>query len=211
MKKPKVIIFTALEEERDKIVTPAFKELGLCGEDAWVVVTGIGKVRATLTATKTLICAKMLFEDEAKDIPCINIGVCGGSKRAWDKAKVCRIADSVNNDFNCSTTLGEQSTKEVINLVCDDSASTCLTQDHFCTTTFDLPNDDAWYVDMELFGIASAAKSTENSLIAIKSITDIIGASRQDLQYTTNFDEACKRAADFLVKEVKEHKIISLD
>lgn len=207
---PKAIIFTALESERDKIVTPALKELGLVGEDVWVVVTGVGKVRATLTATKTLLIAKMLFEDKAQTIPCFNIGVCGGSKKAWDTAKVCEIGKSINNDYDCSA-VEPNFEKEGLVLISQKDTPICLTQDHFCTSAFDLPNDtDAWYVDMELFGIASATRSTGNPLYAIKSITDVIGASRQDLQYTTNFDEACERASKFLVKEIKEYGIISL-
>lgn len=204
---PKAIIFVAMESERTEIVTPALKELGLAGsEDVWVVVTGVGKVRAALITTKTLFVLQLMYGDEAKKCTCINVGVCGGSELAYKNHKAVEIGTVVNNDFDTSAVTPDFK-KEVIHLKpeLDDGFKwfTCLTQDHFCVDKSELPDENMWYVDMELFGIASACKSAGMKLKAIKSITDVIGADKQDKEYQANFEDACKRAVELLKGSLK--------
>lgn len=201
---PKAIIFVAMENERTDIVTPVLKELGLAGsEDVWVVVTGVGKVRAALITTKTLFVLQLMYGDEAKKCTCINVGVCGGSELAYKNHKAVEIGSVVNNDFDTSVVTPDFK-KEVIQLKPElDDGFTCLTQDHFCVDKSELPDENMWYVDMELFGIAAACKSAGMKLQAIKSITDVIGADKQDKAYQVNFADACKRASELLEDSLK--------
>lgn len=206
---PKAIIFVAMESERDNIVTPALTNLGLTGrEDIWVVVTGVGKVRAALTASKTLFLLQLLHGVEAVEkCKCINVGVVGGSELAYKNHPVSRVLVSVNNDFNTSE-VTPNFIKDEINL--GDGNMTCLTQDHFCMDPSDLPDSGMWYVDMELYSIAAACVSSGAKLTAIKSVSDVIGCSNQEEEYNTNFKYACERASKLLEDELCNHSDVML-
>lgn len=196
---PKVIIFVAMESEREKIVKPALEKAGLLGrKDIWIVTTGVGKVNATLSTSMVLTLAASRGVDN-KDFIAINVGVCGGNEKAFKEP--CVLIDRVANyDFDTSAVDGDKFRIPGIWLTdVKKDCATCLTQDHFCTTLNELPNDDeAFYVDMELFGVTAACKNLGVKMVAIKSVCDLIGVDKQTELYTANFDDACKLASDKL-------------
>lgn len=199
---PKILILTAMQSERDKIVQPALTKLGLLGRtDIWSVITGVGKVNAAVNTSMALNAVYALNPKDFQNVLCINIGVCGGNKVAADIAKSTQVHRVCNNDFDTSAIDGEAFRKPVLEVAANvEKPRTCFTQDHFCTDPNELPNDgEPYYVDMELFGIAAACSQFGVRLVALKSVCDVIGSGEQKEQYDgVDFDSACERASELL-------------
>lgn len=204
LKYPKVLFFVAMESERDRIVRPALERLGLLGrKDIWVVVTGVGKVNAAVNTSMALNLVRAIDAKKLSTVRCINIGVCGGNSVAAEMAKCAQINRVCNNDFDTSAVDGEAFKKPVFEISEKvEKPRMCLTQDHFCVDVKELPNDgDPYYVDMELFAIASACANVGVKLFALKSVCDVIGSGEQKEQYDgVNFDAACERASELLAE-----------
>lgn len=200
---PKIIFFVAMEEERDKIITPALQKLGLLGrDDIWVVVTGIGKVNAALSASKALFTCLAFYGDELKNCTCINVGVCGGSP-ATVKRPTVKVGISAEADFDVSAFLPDY---KHTRFQLSKSYSICLTQDHVCTKIRELPIDSdtvPYFIDMELYSLAKACLLYKTKLISIKSVSDIVGNKAQKDEFESNFELACKRAEKLLENTIK--------
>lgn len=200
---PKVLIFTAMQSERDKIVQPALTKLGLLGRtDIWSVITGVGKVNAAVSTSMALNAVFALNPQEFTNVLCINVGVCGGNDVAARDAKCVQIHRVCNNDFDTSAVDGEAFRKPVLEVATAEKTRTCFTQDHFCTDPNELPQDgEPYYVDMELFGIAAACSQFGVRLVSLKSVCDVIGSGKQKEQYEgVNFDSACGLTSELLVE-----------
>lgn len=203
---PKLLIITAMQSERDKIVQPALTKLGLLGrKDIWSVITGVGKVNAAVNTSMALsqVAVNAINPSEFHNVLCINIGVCGGNSVAADKANCTQIHRVCNNDFDTSAVDGDAFRKQVLEVAANvEKPRTCFTQDHFCTDVNELPNDgEPYYVDMELFGVAAACLQFGIRLVAFKSVCDVIGSGKQKEQYDgVNFDAACERASELLAE-----------
>lgn len=198
---PKVIIFVALEKERDLIVKPALEKLGLLGrKDIWSVVTGVGKVSAALTTSMLLAQLSAVSKERLRSVVCINVGVCGGNALAAEKQPTAQINRVVNNDFVVG--VGEDLSKRewiaITEVVAD--MRTCYTMDHFCRDLSELPSNtnELCYVDMELYSVAAACATYDISVVGLKSVSDVIGETHQTDKYVDNFDTACASAADLL-------------
>lgn len=200
---PKVLLIVAMESERDKIVKPALEKLGLLGRtDIWVATTGVGKVSATLSTTLALLSANSADPSRLKELICVNVGVCGGNKEAAEGFPCVQINKVCNNDFDTSAVDGDAFEKQVITLTSEvENMRTCFSQDHFCTDPAELPSDgEPYYVDMELFGIASACAQLGIRLTSLKSVCDVIGGEQKEQYEGINFDVACARCAQLLEK-----------
>lgn len=201
---PKLLIITAMQSERDKIVQPALTKLGLLGcKDIWSVITGVGKVNAAVNTSMALTAVNAINPSEFHNVLCINIGVCGGNSVAADKANCTQIHRVCNNDLDTSVVDGDVFRKPVLEVVANvEKSRMCFTQDHFCTDINELPNDgEPYYVDMELFGVAAACSHFGIRLAALKSVCDVIGSCEQKEQYDgVNFDAACERASELLAE-----------
>lgn len=199
---PSVLLLVAMASEREKIVKPALKKLGLLGrEDIWVITTGIGKVNATLSTAMVLTAVNSINPQKFPTCLCVNVGVCGGNEIAAREFPAVQINQVVNNDFDTGV-VTEGFKKQVIDITTEVvGMKTCLTQDHFCVDTSELPNDGKpYYVDMELFGIASACGQFGVRCSALKSVVDQVGSEAQPSEYKERFDAACERAAELLIE-----------
>lgn len=202
VKYPSVLFFVALESERDKIVRPALERLGLLGrKDIWIVVTGVGKVNAAVNTSMVLNLVRAIDAKKLSTVRCINIGVCGGNSVAAEMAKCAQINRVCNNDFDTSAVDGEVFKKQVLEISEKvEKPRMCLTQDHFCVDVKELPDcEEPYYVDMELFAVASACANVGVKLFAVKSVCDVIGSREQKDQYLgVDFDCACSNASELL-------------
>ena len=207
---PNVVIFHAMDSERDKIIKPAIIKLGFVGKKIWVSKMGAGKVSATLNAG--ILLSRFL---SARKVKCINVGVCGGSVVAA-KDFPCEIIDRVyNNDFDTSAVSGLPFNKQYIDLGNFGlEPMYCFTQDHIMVNPKEVqisvgksaPKDIPWYVDMELFGLAAVCKELGFELTAIKSVSDVIGTKKQIEEYAGDgFDKACERASKLLTEVLAKH------
>lgn len=206
---PKVIIFYAMDSERDKIIKPAIIKLGFVGKYIWLSNIGVGKVSATLNAG--ILLSRFLG---AKKTHCINVGVCGGSPTAAKDYPCVEIDRVYNNDHDTSAVDGLPFDKQFIDLhTFGLEPMYCFTQDRFMTNPREVqtsvgkiaPKDIPWYVDMELFGVAAVCKELGFDLTAIKSVSDVVGTKKQKEQYAGDgFDKACERAIDLLAQTLEK-------
>lgn len=207
---PKVIIFYAMDSEREKIIKPAIIKLGCVGKLIWVSKLGIGKVSATLKSG--ILLSRFLGN---RGIHCINVGVCGGSATAAKDFPCMKIDRVYNNDHDTSAVDGLPFDKPYIDLgVFGLEPMYCFTQDHFMTNPKEVqtsvgkvaPNGIPWYIDMELFGVAAVCKELGFELTAIKSVSDVIGTKKQKDQYAGDgFDKACERASELLAETLTKY------
>lgn len=220
-KVPKVIIFTATSSERDKIIKPALVSAGLLGRvDLWLMVTGIGKVDATAAA------AVILSQYATPDTVCINVGICSGNIEA-EKNSPCVVIDRVyNGDFDMSLVDGFPYHKPFLDLVEMETPNfTCFTQDSFANSAeavaygYDMTEETAeevpkwvmrvlgegvpFYVDTELYGIARTCNKLSMRLVAIKSVSALVGSEYQGMRVGAGFSRACVRASRALADMLK--------
>ena len=200
---PKVIIFHAIDAERDKIITPVLENLEYGRKDVWVLKTGVGKVNAAMSASV------LLGRFKKKDTLCINVGVCGGNEKALKESPCAVIDRVVEGDFDTSFVDGVPFDRPKLSLTkSDKDLATCFTQDHITSKLSDISevagipfnsSDELVYADMELYAIAKVCSTLGFRLTAIKSVSDVIGEDGQADQYLGDgFAVACERAADEL-------------
>lgn len=203
---PKMLILVAMESEREKIVKQAFEKCGFLGrDDIWIVVTGIGKVSATLSTAMILTAVNSVSPTNFPNLKVVNVGVCGGNDATRERTCV-QINGVENYDF------AAPSVNNYMLKITEDveDPNICLTQDHFCTDASSLPNDGKrYYVDMELYGIASACAQFGVSCTSLKAVSDFIGDADQGDQYSgIGFDAACERLSDFLAEFLKTQDVL---
>lgn len=199
---PRAIIFVATQAEYDKIVRPVFDALkakAIPVDDVWAVVTGVGKVCATKAACMALNSAKLLNPRALKSVLCINVGLCAGNSAAMAVPDT-QIHSVVNYDHNLAA-FYPQAEMQQYALASVESGNVCLTQDHFCMSEDELPDATrAYYVDMELFALASVCHEYGVRLSAMKSVSGYIKSGESTNPYDENvIDEACQRASNMLL------------
>lgn len=200
---PSVVIMVATESERESIVKSALEGLGLLGrKDIWVVVTGVGKVQAACSAMMLLSALNALNSERLKDVKIINVGLCGGNKKAFDGELSVQINRVVNNDFDIPCVDDSGLKKEVLFITEEPKSGvvrTCFSQDHACEDDAELPNwDEAMYVDMELFAIAMACSKFDVQCVGLKSVCELVGSDANDESTDLNFEDASADAAKLL-------------
>jgi adenosylhomocysteine nucleosidase len=142
------------------------------------LLTGVGKINATLALTKYLT--------ENPDIDTvINYGTAGGVDKTLKG--LLHIGKFVQGDMDCTEfgfdkyqTPFESNTQEI---VFDKNGYICYTQDKFATS---VPDGECHCVDMEAYALAKVCLSFSVKFKCIKFISDIVGEGNQATEWENN-------------------------
>ena len=150
---------------------------GLQGEYN-TIITGVGKINATLVLTQYLI------QNPDTDLV-INYGTAGGVDP--NMKGMLHVGKFVQSDMDCTEfgfdkyqTPFETNTQEI---VVDDKGFTCYTQDKFATVT---PEGYCNVVDMESYALAKVCMHFGVDFKCMKFISDIIGEGDQTSDWQAN-------------------------
>lgn len=157
----KILVLQAVEEERFP--------LALGDHDLVRVITGMGKVNASMAATHGIF-------EQSPDLV-LNIGTCAAIHHKVGDIFVCR--DFVDRDLAKISGLGLVSEYAFHDELaergyCRDwtGGGVCNTGDSFLTEHTDAKGD---CFDMEAFAVAHVCKARRTPFLSVKYVTDIIG------------------------------------
>lgn len=172
----------------------------LNGEDAFVVVSGVGKSNAA-AATQLAIQetgAKMIY----------NLGVSGGLDPAMKVGDIYEVANAVQYDFDLvqinGTEMGTLNERETPFIPCRTegrfAAKTLGTGDRFNDSADDsalLKRLGASLRDMEGAAIAHVCETAGVELVSYKCISDVEGSGSMPEQYMENLKKCLSILTDF--------------
>ncbi len=159
------------------------------GEPVLCVISGYGKVRAA-AATAWLI--TKFSVDKV-----VGIGVCGATDDVETKDLI-RITEVVNKDFDMSVVFGAKKKSPSLVLKKASHPSVLFTTDHF-TISANQPG----YFDMAGYAVAEVAQDFGVKCEIVKAVTDVIDSGVQNNQYNENFNKACAKLGEELLRYVK--------
>jgi adenosylhomocysteine nucleosidase len=167
-----MIILTALQEE---IPT-------LHSEDR-VFVTGLGKVNATLQATKLIL--------EHKPNLVVNFGTAGSISNEYTHGLV-ECTGFIQRDMDCSPLGFEKFVTpfEDGHHMIGSAEIICATGDSFLIDAGDLPTEGAHIVDMEAYAIAKVCRDLQVAFRCFKYISDRADENASDDWSTFAHDKA---------------------
>lgn len=174
----------------------------LNGEDAFVVVSGVGKSNAAAAAQLAI------QETGTKTI--LNLGVSGGLDPAMKVGEIYEVADAVQYDFDLvqinGTEMGTLNERDTPFIPCKAEgrfeAKTLGTGDRFNDSADDsalLKKLGASLRDMEGAAIAHVCETAGVEVVSYKCISDVEGSGSMPEQYMENL----KRCLEILTRFVK--------
>ena len=147
-----------------------------------VLITGVGKINATLELTKEL-----MYRPEIKTV--INYGSAGS------------ISPQLEGLIKCSTFVEGEREEWTHDIKFPTTGLTCSTQDCFALSP---PSKDCDIVDMEAYAVAKVCKCFGKSFFCYKFISDHIGENNQEEVWKQNLP---KGESLFIKKLLLEHSI----